>query len=571
MKHSLLIQMCLLLFISSAIVGQNIVYNEIPANLQLYPRDMQDSSEVIISGHVETLGYDTIMVELYKNNQVSKVYKSYLNYQGASAAFNITPKIHAEKSEYSIKIYLDNTLITQSDSIVCGDAYLINGQSNALAIDYDGLATYQSEWLRSFGNLNPGAALDSTWGLAQGHDYTKNAAIGVWGLRLGQLLVENSQIPICIISGATTGSEIVFHLRNDANPMDISSNYGRLLSRTIKSKLKDKIRGIFWNQGESDTENTVSGYSSNFAELYTDWKTDYLNLQKIYIFQIRPCTQGSKQRQLRNVQRIIPEQYSDVEIMSTVGLPGHDGLHYHYNGYKMMGEWIYGLISRDFYNSNDTLNITPPKIQNIFYSPGTQNEITMVFDQPVLWPADTLGATLKDYIYLVGDTFGTTIDSGYVQNNDSVILQLSGSSNATEITYIPNSTYNGSSTIYEGPWLENTRGVGALTFYRFPITDPTYIIEPEKGGVRDKFLLYSNYPNPFNPSTRISFDIVKAAHTTLLVYNIQGEIITEMVDDYLRPGKYTATFNGSNLSSGLYFYMLRSGEKQICKKMMLIK
>ena len=571
MKFNGLILLYMILYISTEILAQNVVFNEIPSNLQLFPRDSQDSSEVIISGHVNTLGYDTIFVEVYKNNQLSKLYKSFLQYQGSSAAFTLSSKIHAEKSEYSFRIYLDTGLITQRDSILCGDVYLINGQSNALAIDYDGLATYQSEWLRSFGNLNPGAALDSTWGLAQGHDYTKYAAIGVWGLRLGQLLMENGQIPICIISGATTGSEIAFHLRNDANPTDLSSNYGRLLYRTIKSKLKDKIKGIFWNQGESDTESTVSTYSSNFAELYNDWKSDYSNLQKIYTFQIRPCTQGSKQRQLRNVQRIIPEQYSDVEIMSTVGLPGHDGLHYHYQGYKMMGEWIYKLVSRDFYGSTDTLNITPPKIQSIFYSSAMQDEIKMVFDQPIIWPDDSLGASLKDYIYLVGDTYGTFIDSGFVQNGDTVMLQLSGSSNAVEITYIPNSTYNSSIYIYEGPWIRNPKGVAALTFYRFPITDPTNINEPITISKASKFWLNSNYPNPFNPTTKINFAIPDAAQTTLIVYDMLGRKVEEVVNDYLRPGVYTVSFNGANISSGLYVYVLQSGKKQLIKKMMLVK
>lgn len=560
-----------MIFMSFGMMAQNIIFSEIPENLQLFPRDSQDSSEVIISGNVTTLGYDTIFVEVYKNNKLSILLKSFLQYQGSSADFFFRHKIHAEQSEYSFKIYLDATFITQRDSIICGDAYIIDGQSNALAIDYDGLATYKSEWLRSFGNSSSGGATDTTWVLAQGHEHFTLGAVGVWGLRLGQLLVENDQIPVCIINGASAGSDISYHLRDDASPTNLGTNYGRILYRSIKSNLKDKIKGILWNQGESDTESTVSSYESNFAELYNDWKSDYSNLQMIYTFQIRPCNQGSKQRQLRNKQRVIAEQYADVEIMSTVALPGHDGLHYHYNGYKMMAEWIYRLVARDFYESTDTLNISPPKIQKIFYSSGTQNEIVMVFDQTVTWPEDTLGASLKDYIYLVGDTYGTVIDSGFVQNGDSLKLRLSGSSNAAEITYIPNSTYHNSSNIYEGPWIRNLRGVGALTFYRFPITDPTYIDTKSTTNLADSYKLYSNFPNPFNPETIISYDLALESEIILSVYNILGQQVTVLVNDKQKAGHYKISFNGKNFPTGIYFYKFQTKNFTETKKMILAR
>ena len=191
------------------------------------------------------------------------------------------PPIHAELSEYTFMVYLDADLITRRDSIVCDDVYIITGQSNANALDYESRVTYQSEWLRSFGSATLEAdecAADTTWGLAQGQSIYTHMAIGVWGLRLGQLLVETYEIPICILNGAKGGSPIEQHLRSES----LSTHYGRLLYRTIKAGAKDGIKAILWHQGESNTGEEYIRYADNFDELYNAWHEDYPALKKIY-------------------------------------------------------------------------------------------------------------------------------------------------------------------------------------------------------------------------------------------------------------------------------------------------
>lgn len=86
-----------------------------------------------------------------------------------------------------------------------------------------------------------------------------------------------------------------------------------------------------------------------------------------------------------------------------------------------------------------------------------------------------------------------------------------------------------------------------------------------------QFSLDQNFPNPFNPSTKINFSINKAAKASLIVYDMLGRKVRELVNDHMRPGTYTATFDGSNVSSGLYVYVLRSGNNQQMRKMMLVK
>lgn len=86
------------------------------------------------------------------------------------------------------------------------------------------------------------------------------------------------------------------------------------------------------------------------------------------------------------------------------------------------------------------------------------------------------------------------------------------------------------------------------------------------------FKLFQNYPNPFNPETKIRFNINSSNEkTTLRVYNILGELVAELVNDRISPGSYEVNFNSKNLSSGVYYYHLTSGNYSESKKMILLK
>jgi len=85
------------------------------------------------------------------------------------------------------------------------------------------------------------------------------------------------------------------------------------------------------------------------------------------------------------------------------------------------------------------------------------------------------------------------------------------------------------------------------------------------------FRLDQNYPNPFNPTTDISFSIPVAGHVTLDIYNIMGQKVTTLLDRYMQPGTHEVTWNANNVSSGVYFYRLTSGELTKTKKMTLLK
>jgi hypothetical protein len=87
----------------------------------------------------------------------------------------------------------------------------------------------------------------------------------------------------------------------------------------------------------------------------------------------------------------------------------------------------------------------------------------------------------------------------------------------------------------------------------------------------NEYQLDQNYPNPFNPSTRISWQSPVGSHQTFKVYDVLGNEVAALVDEYKPSGRYEIEFNGSNLASGIYLYKLQAGSFVETKKMILLK
>lgn len=96
-------------------------------------------------------------------------------------------------------------------------------------------------------------------------------------------------------------------------------------------------------------------------------------------------------------------------------------------------------------------------------------------------------------------------------------------------------------------------------------------IEPISQNVPDQSELFQNYPNPFNSSTIIKFSIDKTQFVNLKIFNIQGKLIQNFVNESLKSGVYEINFNSQNLPSGIYFYQMKTDNSIFSKKMILIK
>ncbi len=87
----------------------------------------------------------------------------------------------------------------------------------------------------------------------------------------------------------------------------------------------------------------------------------------------------------------------------------------------------------------------------------------------------------------------------------------------------------------------------------------------------EKYMLAQNYPNPFNPVTTIRYQIPKKCNVELIVYNVLGRKVANLINEKKEAGNYAVNFDASSLSSGLYFYQLKTGDFVLTRKMVIIK
>lgn len=484
-EFRLFLFICSFLFLISTAKSQVINYFETPVNLQLYPRGSNDSADVKFRGEILSAGYDSMHIELYKNNVLQLRKSRSLIYNLGKAEFDIAHRIRVGLSEYKFRVLLNSTLVKTVDSVVCGDVFLIMGQSNA--VEVNSTFTYKNEFCRTFGkhtgnyNSDPYNPADTLWALSTGNagqvpGNTPN--VGVWGLQLQKILKENYALPTCFINGGRASGFLSIQLRNNANPEDLTSIYGKLLYRVRKAHVDQNVKAIIWYGGESDGYPPgYLNYIANWATIYSQWHQDYPGFRKIFSLQVRPgCSSGEDLDKLREKQRQIGALYSDIELFSTSGISEHYGCHHGVAGYVELANFLSRNITKEFYGGTDTLNIYPPNIKYAFYN-SARNKIKILFTGSNVrgWPNDTtygsaqvVNHKMKDYFYLDG-VYGNV--SGGTVSGDTLILNLINPSLATRLTYLPASRDHTELQVYEGPFLRNPRGLGALTFYDFPISD----------------------------------------------------------------------------------------------------
>jgi hypothetical protein len=96
-------------------------------------------------------------------------------------------------------------------------------------------------------------------------------------------------------------------------------------------------------------------------------------------------------------------------------------------------------------------------------------------------------------------------------------------------------------------------------------------VAKEDDGLPKEFKLYTNYPNPFNPSTIIRYDLKQDVQVTLKVYNVLGQEVTTLVNERQKAGRYSTRFDGGRYASGMYIYQIQAGPFVKAVKMLLLK
>jgi len=101
--------------------------------------------------------------------------------------------------------------------------------------------------------------------------------------------------------------------------------------------------------------------------------------------------------------------------------------------------------------------------------------------------------------------------------------------------------------------------------------DSPVFVEQKDSGLPESFILYQNYPNPFNPATSIQYTIGSKQFVSIKIYDLLGREIATLINEEKPAGNYEIKFDGSELSSGTYFYKLIAGSFVETKKMILLK
>ena len=111
---------------------------------------------------------------------------------------------------------------------------------------------------------------------------------------------------------------------------------------------------------------------------------------------------------------------------------------------------------------------------------------------------------------------------------------------------------------------------GDAIFAHFGV-DVESVIGVENNSTPVKFKLYDNYPNPFNPATTIKYDLAERTYVMLQIFDNAGRLVETLQNGYQTAGVYEKTFEGKNLSSGIYYYKLSAGNNVETRKMVLVK
>lgn len=247
--------------------------------------------------------------------------------------------------------------------------------------------------------------------------------------------------------------------------------------------------------------------------------------------------------------------------------------------YTATGAYTVTLTTTNSFGSNMMTVVNYVKVAGVpltafsLESPNTNTTIMVSQNDPTLvnfiWGSSTPGSSIS-YLFKIkkaGPSSETVLQSN---NNgldtmislrksylDSLAVSFGLTGDSVNCTWRA-AALNGLDTLNTTPFVVKIR--------RIPVG-----INQISSVIPDNFNLYNNYPNPFNPSTVIRFDISKSQFVKLAVFNMLGEEVTNLVNENLSPGSYSVDFNASYLSSGMYFYRIETPGFVQTKRMVLVK
>ncbi len=486
MRHFCLLWLLAGLLPICALAQAPILFQTLPANLQLYPRNANNQADVPISGTLTDAAYARVSVVVLREGQRWKYATQSPTFANGRAAFRLPVTIQAEAAEYTFRVFIanktDSVLVAERQRVVCGDVYVLYGQSNAVALA--GIEQYQIDdrLLRNIAipYQSPNPRAEVAWYASR----QPFGSVGVLGLEIQKLILKNHGIPTCLINGSEGGAPITTLTQRDS--VGLSTAYDKLLFRVKWGGLLGSVKGIIFKHGENEAGLSPAGYDAKFKTFHDQLRRDFGAAPRLYIGQINILeypVEGAGE--LRDFQRRTKQLYPNLETIATVGSPGYDGIHYNMDGNIKIAFEQYRQLARDVYGATDVAQINSPDVRKVFFN-ARRDSVTLVFDadQRMRFPKDTVyydfmrgtenRIPTAKYLYTDGQSGLVT---GGRAEGQRVILGLKpgvtpGAIPAKTLTYLPSFfPVDAAFNQYNGPHLTNGKGMRAFSFYNVPIAE----------------------------------------------------------------------------------------------------
>lgn len=251
-----------------------------------------------------------------------------------------------------------------------------------------------------------------------------------------------------------------------------------------------------------------------------------------------------------------------VSGRTAVGVGGQGAIVNSDNGGAGWGLQILGPSQQLFFYCTSFVNATTGWAAGAYQATGSIILKTTLYG--FVWTVESAPTTNALFgISFTSTDSGTAVGAGgtVVRTTDGGGTWLSGESNTQQ-------------SLNAVSFVDGTRGVAvgdSGTILRSAAGGATGVAVQDMPGLPEAIRLDQNFPNPFNPSTRVRFTLRSPGHASLKVFDLIGNEVADLVDANLGAGPHEVTFDGAGQASGTYFYQLRSGSVVLTRKMTFLR
>jgi lysophospholipase L1-like esterase len=481
-----------------------VLFESFPKEMQLFTRNENDTAIVSIKGKLEWEEFKKIKIFFFVDETLSKVFEQ------NSRSFDFKIPIKAQLKQYTFRAWVytntDSIKIKEAKKILCGDAFIIYGQSNAMSIAKFWVLndSIPREYARNFSFFKDKSHKDDGW-----HDFTYPDDIGTMGKSICKEVIDKTRIPALFMNAAIGGTYLDYlSERNNQDPENLSLPYGALLKRVRESQI-DKLKGFILFQGESEAHTSASSiqsYPNTFRKFKSNLEKDFPPIEQIYVYQmpifnLPHIWEGGL---LREYERQFGHEFKNVTVVPTSGFGfwKFDGMHFAFEGYRLIGDWLYKGYSSLEENKTRFQYLDIKKIINI----PENNQLKLVFNKNLTFQAT------KDYGYQIlrlNDQFFVDRSTGFFdkieKEKNTLYLTYSYLPGKT-LTYLPGRYNDPQERPYSGPYIFDETEIPAYTFHDVSIFNQLPLPEIINTSIENGKLKISLNPNVYKNYQGVTYE-----------------------------------------------------------------